>query len=386
MPLRTMIPLLPTVLLLPVLALAAPAASATPGPAGPPHIPTLHFAQAPATPRTVTGTRSDTYVTTRGSDTGTCPRTAPCATITYAQTQTAIGGTIHLADGTYHQSANLTQPVHLAGADESRVIIDGTNIDYTAKGYYGLIAVNNTSGTAGTISISNVTVTHPYVTATEAGYDSFPIDIGNFDQQTGDTVDVDRVTFGGPTQQVSYPNFGYYSLNAVSTNVVKEDRASGMQLAYFAEGSGGPTTFVHDVARDLVGYTSGGTYQPPVGVYGLADTSANLPVTADDDYFVGYNGWGIVGEAGYSEGNCTANVCVGGLTLNTNHNCFDLKAAPAGLGVAAIAAYANLNDSLTAHVNNSYGRVANPDLTVSVVSQGGTVTVTDSDNTIRVTH
>jgi hypothetical protein len=158
-----------------------------------------------------------------------------------------------------------------------------------------------------------------------------------------------------------------------------------MYAGYFVEGSGGPSQFTQDTASNLVGDTSGSTYYPAIGIYGLADSSANLSLTVSNGLFTGYNGWGIQGEAGYAAGNCTANVCTGGLTLDTSNNCFDLTAAPAGLGVAAITASASENDSLTGDFTSSSGEVASPDLAVSVLSTGGTLNVTDSSNTINDT-
>jgi hypothetical protein len=390
MHLRSKVSLLLVMPVLVALGLMAPAHAAGPDQHGGPIIRAPHFSAglraSTARPSVVTGTESNTYVTKTGTDAGSCPHAAPCATITYAESQTASGGTIHIADGTYNQSADLTQPVHLAGASQSGVIIDGTNVDYTSLGYYGLIAIGNTSGAAGTIAISDLTVTHPYITAYEASLDQYPIDIANFDTQSGDTVTVTGVTFGPAQDEADFPGFGYYSLNAVSTTKVESDKASGMYAGYFVEGSGGSSLFTDDTASKLVGDTYGSTYYPAVGIFGLADTSANLAVTASDNTFTGYNGWGIQGEAGYAAGNCTANVCTGGLTLDTDNNCFNLTAAPAGSGVAAITASASENDSLTGVFTDSSGEVASPDQTVSVLSTGGTVNVTDSSNTINDTN
>jgi hypothetical protein len=160
-----------------------------------------------------------------------------------------------------------------------------------------------------------------------------------------------------------------------------------MYEAYFTEGSGGSTKFVSDTASKLVGDTFEGTYFPAVGVFALSDTDGSLSTTSNYSSFTGYNGWGIVGEAGYANGNCSApNVCTGGLTLDTSHNTFSLTKAPAGSGVAAIQAIADANDSLTANIAYSAGTVVSPDLTVSVQNEGGTVNVTDTHNTIKVTH
>jgi hypothetical protein len=144
---------------------------------------------------------------------------------------------------------------------------------------------------------------------------------------------------------------------------------------------------VTDKANKLVGDAFEGTYFPAVGVFALSDTEGSLATTANYSSFTGYNGWGIVGEAGYSGGNCSApNVCTGGLTLDTTHNTFSLTAAPAGSGVAAIDAIADANDSLTGAFSYSSGTVASPDATVTVDNSGGTVHVTDTHNTIKVTH
>jgi hypothetical protein len=387
MQLRSKFLLLPAVSVLAAVAVAVPASSASTRQFGPMiHVPRFAASsQMPAVrPGIVTGSERDTYITTRGTDVGACQKTAPCATITYAESQTAVGGTINLADGTYNQSAELTQPVHLSGASQSKVIIDGTGIDYGMRGYFGLIAIDNTSGTGGTIAISDLTITHPFITAAEADLDQSPIDVANFDQQqAGDTVTITAVKFGPAQDEADFPGIGYYSLNAVSTTELESDTASGMNEAYFAEGSGGSTTFAGDTASKLAGDTSGDTYFPAVGVVALADTSASLAASVTHNSFTGYNGWGVIAEAGYAGGNCSADVCTGGLTLNADHNLFDLTAAPAASGVAAIAAYANQNDSLTGTFSDSSGEVARPDLPVSVVSDGGTTNVTDSANTIN---
>lgn len=393
---------LPVLPALAALILAAPAGAAghlagghLPGghlPGGQRQHPAPHVPRMPADTRTgqargrtALGTQSNTYVSTSGTDTGTCAQSAPCATIGYAESQTAIAGVIHVAGGTYHQSADLTQPIHLAGATTAPVIIDGSNIDYTASGYFGVLGINNTSGTAGAISISHVTVTHPFITAAEAAADQSPADIANYDGQAGDTVNVSYVKLGPAQDEADFPGLGYYSLNARSAGNVTHDTAQGMFEAYFAEGSGPRTLFGNDTATALVSGVFSGTSYPAVGLFALSDTSGSLSVAAQHDSFTNYAGWGIAGEAGYSQGNCTNNVCTGGLTLNTNYTAVTLKAAPRGSGVAAISLIAALDDALTANLNNSSGTVVRPDTTVNMQDNGGTMNVTDSANTIKVT-
>ncbi len=255
--------LLPAVPLFGLLALASPAGAATASHQRAPVRLAPHFTpamRAPAAgPSVVTGTQENTYVSTTGTDSplSMCPQSAPCATITYAESQTASGGTIHVAAGTYNQTANLTQPVNLVGAGEKKVIIEGTNIDEGAMGYYGVIGIDNTSGIAGTIAVSGMTVKDAYVTANEYTNDQEPIDICNEDSQAGDTVDVTHVEVGPVQDSSSYAGVGYYSLDAVSTNNVEMDYATGLYNAFFSEGSGGPTKFREGrlvQARRLDGY------------------------------------------------------------------------------------------------------------------------------------
>jgi hypothetical protein len=380
--------IIPVTPALAVLALAVPAGAAGHSQQSRLHVPRMpaHTRAAPARGKATAGTQSNTYVSTSGTDSGTCASTAPCATISYAEGQTAIAGVIHIAAGTYNQSADLTQPLHLAGPTGSTpAIIDGSNIDYSASGYYGVLGINNTSGTAGAISVSHVTVTHPYITAAEASDDESPADIANYDTQAGDTVNVSHVTLGPAQDETDYPGLGYYSLNAQSVSNVTYDTASGMFEAYFAEGSGARTLFGHDTASALVSGVFSGTAYPAVGLFALSDTSGALTVSAQHDTFKNYAGWGIAGEAGYSQGNCSNNVCTGGLSLSTNYSAFTLRAAPQGSGVAAISLQAALNDALTATLNHSSGTVASPDTTVNMQDDGGTMNVTDSNNTIDVT-
>jgi len=85
----------------------------------------------------------------------------------------------------------------MSSAPVSRsVFIEGTNIDEGLLGYYGVIGIDNSSGTAGTIAVSGMTVKDAYVTATEYADDQEPTDMANYDSQAGDTVSVTNVAFG----------------------------------------------------------------------------------------------------------------------------------------------------------------------------------------------
>jgi hypothetical protein len=59
-----------------------------------------------------------------GTDTGTCASsTAPCATISYALTQAAVGATIFVANGTYPEQLTITQSVSIVGATVFNTLI-----------------------------------------------------------------------------------------------------------------------------------------------------------------------------------------------------------------------------------------------------------------------
>jgi parallel beta-helix repeat protein len=66
---------------------------------------------------------------TGGTDTGTCaPSTTPCATISYALTQAALGATIFVANGTYPEQLRITQSVSIVGATITSTVIKPTTL------------------------------------------------------------------------------------------------------------------------------------------------------------------------------------------------------------------------------------------------------------------
>ena len=71
---------------------------------------------------------SAVYVSPTGTDTGTCPSSAPCATMQYAATQAAWSAVLYLADGTYNQTLVLVgQRINVMGnsANPGNVIVNG---------------------------------------------------------------------------------------------------------------------------------------------------------------------------------------------------------------------------------------------------------------------
>ncbi len=95
------------------------------------------------------------YVSTHGSDSNPCTQALPCATLQFAVDNAPAGSFIHVAAGTYNQTVNITEPLTIAGAGAGKTIIDGSNIDteIMSPAYYGVISVENNSGTGGAIDI-----------------------------------------------------------------------------------------------------------------------------------------------------------------------------------------------------------------------------------------
>jgi hypothetical protein len=69
------------------------------------------------------------YVSQGGFDSGTCPSTAPCATVSYALTQAASGATIKVS-GTIDDHITISHPVTITtwpgGPAVSPGVLDGT--------------------------------------------------------------------------------------------------------------------------------------------------------------------------------------------------------------------------------------------------------------------
>ena len=57
--------------------------------------------------------RPDTWVAPGGSDTGTCPMTAPCRTFAYAHGQTANNGSINVLSSGSFGPLTITKPISI---------------------------------------------------------------------------------------------------------------------------------------------------------------------------------------------------------------------------------------------------------------------------------
>jgi hypothetical protein len=99
---------------------------------------------APA-PARAAGPAMHVYVTVDGADTGDCPQSAPCASLSYALTRVADGGEIAMGVGSYH--TNATVPTHLTvtirGAGGVASVLDGELDGPVLVAYYATVTLQN---------------------------------------------------------------------------------------------------------------------------------------------------------------------------------------------------------------------------------------------------
>ena len=322
------------------------------------------------------------YVSTTGSDSNPCTYSQPCATIQYAIDNAPAGALIKVAAGSYNQSVHITKPLTLSGAGASTTTIDGSNIDTGANGYYGVVAINNTSGTAGTIAVHGFTIDNAFVTQNESNSSESPVDVFVNDANAGDTVRVSSVTLGAVQDNNDFGGIGLDTLNAQSAVYLTASTITGNFQGALLEGASGPETLSGDTFTALAACGCGGGNYAPEGVFVLSDAAGSETATVNNNKFTNYAGDGTDAEAGYSGGNCAPpnGPCTGSLTLTANGNLYTLGGAA---GSAAIYLISNSGNSLTATLNNDHGTVTSPTVGIHQVSHGGLLDVTENNDNIK---
>ena len=324
------------------------------------------------------------YVSTTGSDSNPCTFTQPCATIQYAVDNAPAGAIVKVAAGLYNQSVHINKPITLSGAGASSTTIDGSNIDTGANGYYGVVAINNTSGTAGLVAVKGFTIDNAFVTQNESNSSESPVDVFVNDGNSGDTVRISADTLGAVQDNNDFGGIGLDTLNALSTDYLTANTLTGNFQGALIEGAGGQTYIQANTFTGLVACGCGGGNYAPEGVFVLSDTAGNATATVNGNKFINYAGDGTDAEAGYSGGNCTPpnGPCDGNLTLTANNNFYQLGAAS---GSAAIYLIANSGNQLTATLNGDHGTVTHPTNSIRQVSRGGLLDVTENNDNIKQT-
>lgn len=346
------------------------------------------------------------YVSTTGLDTNPCSKTMPCRTLQHAVDTVTAGGTVNVLPGTYNQTVNITKPLSLVGSGETSTIIDGSNIDTgagqgtqdptapSATPYFGVVSVQNNTGTGGPIHIRGLGIDHAFVTPLESSQFDDPTDLSIYnDANTGDTIAINEVTLGAVQDPASFGGIGLDVFNDAASVTFVDGVSTGNFQGALLEGGGigGHVTVTQSTFTGLVactGLCSGGGTFPAEGLFVLSDQPGTATDTINNNKFQGYAGFGIAADAGYSLGNCTPpnGPCTGNANLTANSNSFALGAcASASDGCAAIYLDAKSGNELTAHIQGNKGSVKKPDKAIFVNPDAGLYNVTQSNNHIKIT-
>jgi hypothetical protein len=334
------------------------------------------------------------YVSVHGSDSNPCTKALPCATLQYAVDNAPPGSIIHVGAGTFNQTVNITEPLTIAGSGASKTIIDGSNIDTQAMSpaYFGVISVENNTGPGGVITIKGLTVRNAFITQAEYDQDSDPTDIIVYnDQNTGDTVNVSGVALGAVQDPSDFGGVGFDTFNDAASVHFTHSSVTGTFQGALLEGGGigGSVTVTNVDFKNLIAcsVTACGASYPAEGLFVLSDQPGTATDTVNSNKFMGYAGFGVSADAGYSGGNCTPpnGPCTGNVSLTANTNTFTLVAcASASDGCAAISLDAESGNELTAHLQGNKGTVHSPDGAIVEAPDSGVYNVTEINNHIHV--
>jgi hypothetical protein len=356
----------------------------------------------PATAATVSG-RSE-YVSTRGTDSGNCPKSSPCRTINFAISRATPGDTINVAKGTYHQTVDVNKAVTILGAGKSLTTLNGAGLDPSKHGYYGIVYVGKVKGP---VKVSGLRINNPYPYSYTGGE---PMAVALADPNPSATIKIvnDKLTEGTADHHAStdFPIGVDTFLNAATTTI------SGDLIEGFFQGAlledNGPANVRNDNFTSLIKgtdtSTSPATVYPAEGVFFLADEGGTYRgQDAVHNFFFGYSGSGIAESAGYTGGyvtpDCVAN---GSIVTKVYRNGFALSG---GSKAAAISLKANgTGNNLAGSVSDNAGYVTSPSkgiVTRSIAvpptpsttdctpygrsnGGGGTLNVTTNANLIKV--
>lgn len=332
------------------------------------------------------------YVATAGSDGNPCTKALPCQTVQHAINIAPNGATIQVEKGTYNQTFNITKPLTVLGAGPSKTIIDGTNQDYGALGYFGVVGIDNAS-TAGPITFKGFTVHNAFVTPEEANVGLIgAIDVYVGDQVAGDNVSIVDNTLGAVQDPATYGGIGFDTLNAQPPIVFHDNKVTGTFQGALVEGGGFNSsssvdtltgnTFSKLIACSGACALPSTTPFPPEGVFILSDQAGTSQAVVSNNSFTQFAGYGVAVTAGYSNGNCSppAQPCPGNAVVTINGNKFALGGAS---NAAGISLHAQTGNSLTGTVNDDHGEVEAPTQPIVIRGDsGGAIVVSESNDDI----
>jgi Protein of unknown function (DUF1565) len=320
------------------------------------------------------------HVSTTGTDTGNCIN-APCRTIGYAISVAPSGQQIHVAAGTYNETVDINKPVKLVGAGASSTTIDGTGLDPSGSGYYGVVYVGNAGGV---VTVSGFTITNPEEYAYTGGE---PMAVALVDQNAGDQVNItdDTISMGNADSNAAYDfPIGIDSFLNAATTTITGDSISGFFQGALLEDNG-PVSVSGNQFFHLISGTDTSTNPPTVypaeGLFFLADEGATYSgQDASDNTFSAYSGYGIAEDAGYQLGyvsgfpGCIANGSIG-TSLTSNQ--FTLTGGQSATGLSL--RVTGPDNSLTGNVDHNRGHVIAPSLGIEVQSAAPPATAPGTD-------
>ena len=121
------------------------------------------------------------YVSPTGANSGTCPQTSPCATVSYALTQAASGATIKVS-GTINDHLSISSPITITnwagGPAGSPGVLDGTGSGIVVNVFSSGVTLNQLTIENGTLGINNnatgtLTLTNSTVSGNATGAEPY---------------------------------------------------------------------------------------------------------------------------------------------------------------------------------------------------------------------
>jgi hypothetical protein len=265
-----------------------------------------------------TAAYSQTWVSNTGSDTGTCPITAPCKTFAYAVTKTPSWGQLSVLNAGDYGPVTITEPIRIDGGGFA------TNVINSSQGTG--ITVNTPSGSV--VQLHNLSLHSNY----GAGYGIYFNGVGG--------LDVDNV-------QLTGFQFGIYAQSSQWQNIVVKD-----------------TTFENISSTGIIVNGTSATSLQSVVVINSHIRFANFGLTAEyaavsilNSTFTSPNAGTTVGNYGNGIQSINSNLYVDNSQINGY-----LEAVYANGGITQV--------NRSSFLNNKFAVVASP----NVISNGSNTT------------
>ena len=241
---------------------------------------------------------NETWVSATGSDTGTCPRTAPCRTFAFAHSQTTANGAMNVLTSGNYGALTITKAISVVADDVEAVIntaaggaaivvqapaaavisLRGLTIDLRATANDGVLF-----SSGGTLHVQNCVIRRSVT-----GINIQPS--GNVELHVADTVVADTAQTG----IFVAPNGG--DANALFERV-RVENAGGSGIGFLGQNSASATTAT---VRDSV---VSGNAGPGISLFRLAgsvEVMVNRTVSANNDVGIDSQGTGAIVRIGNS--------------------------------------------------------------------------------------